>query len=684
VLRIDASTGLVTGCNRETVALLDVDVTGRAWQEVLQAPAPIPGLLADALPARVPVALPPLALAFGDGREVAVAIRHWPQQDCAWLLLEEIAPAGPDNPLPDVAPGDTLAVLGLGGMALDAEGGLAGLAVLMQEIRLGLAQILRQQDWAGMPAGTAITLVLKETGIDPAADIGRALLSHLQPLMVGRRGASVHLGMAEISQTRSPLAGLVAANQAMLVARSTAAPVLVAGERDLHFLAAQAIGSSGAFSPPLGEVSFESPASERTGKLQAPPVSALETGIDGYVDDNMEGAIDQAVFLANVDLPVAIIGPRGTGKLYIARVIHLEAGGAPDALVSIDCREFRGRQTALRHIASALDGEPGRTLVFKSPQLLHPEVQRKLARQLGSRVLADTDPPRYLPEGHYVGLFPDELDRMVRRGELDETLAGVFSGYPIRVPPLKDRGRAVLRWAHKILGQESSSRDRPVQGFTADAELALLQHDWPGNISELRQAISDAMDHTDKEWLTPVDLGLFATATPGARPASSPSHKPFLEAVDDALAASVNGLIEFDTLKPLGQWLDDEVVLAVLKRYRGDRRKAAGFLQTRTRNLGRWMPGIEAREDERGASRLWQEPRRLVQQWIGESPPMSASPQRVAQDMLLVRVKRQCMGMKVAARAKIMGVSTPTYHKRLQELEQDGTHQEAAEHGTTE
>jgi DNA-binding NtrC family response regulator len=368
--------------------------------------------------------------------------------------------------------------------------------------------------------------------------------------------------------------------------------------------------------------------------------------------------------------------------------------------VSIDCREFRGRQTALRHIASALDGEPGRTLVFKSPQLLHPEVQRKLARQLGSRVLADTDPPRYLPDGHHVGLFPDELDRMVRRGELDESLAGVFSGYPIRVPPLKDRGRAVLRWAHKILGQESSSRDRPVQGFTTDAELALLQHDWPGNISELRQAISDALDHTDKEWLTPVDLGLFATAPAGARPAG-PSHKPFLEAVEevseepaveasieqqlgDALAASVNGLIEFDTLKPLGQWLDDEVVLAVLKRYRGDRRKAAGFLQTRTRNLGRWMPGVEAREDERGASRLWQEPRRLVQQWISESPPMSAPPQRVAQDMLLARVKRQCMGMKVAARAKIMGVSAPTYHKRLQELEQGEIHQEASEHGTTE
>ena len=37
----------------------------------------------------------------------------------------------------------------------------------------------------------------------------------------------------------------------------------------------------------------------------------------------------------------------------------------------------------------------------------------------------------------------------------------------------------------------------------------MLQHDWPGNISEMRQCIVAAMDKTDKEWLTPVDLGIF-------------------------------------------------------------------------------------------------------------------------------------------------------------------------------
>ena len=52
------------------------------------------------------------------------------------------------------------------------------------------------------------------------------------------------------------------------------------------------------------------------------PAQGVDAALDGYVVDNMEGAVDQAAFLAKVDLPVAVIGARGTGKMYLARVVH--------------------------------------------------------------------------------------------------------------------------------------------------------------------------------------------------------------------------------------------------------------------------------------------------------------------------------------------------------------------------
>jgi len=417
-----------------------------------------------------------------------------------------------------------------------------------------------------------------------------------------------------------------------------------------------------------------------------PPLAeVVEPPAPGYVEDNMEGAIDQAVFLAGVDMPVAVIGPRGTGKLYVARVIHRESGAAPDRMSVIDCRELRGRREAQQRIARELERSRGRTLVFKSPQLLPAEVQQKLARQVSSRVLADASPPRALAQVRFVALFPDRLSHLERFGGLEPALASAFAGFPIEVPPLKERRRAILRWAHKILAQEAASRDRRLRGFTPDAEEAMLRHDWPGNISEMRQLIVQALDRSAKEWITPVDLGLFrglkadgAPQTPEQQAylasqlqpvAEEPAYLPTtLDELGVALGEALHTLLEQDALRPLGAWLDDELVLAACERYRGDTAAAARFLRTRSRNVQRWLPKILARDPERSASLLWQAPRRLVQAWVREAPLPAESPQDSLQAMLLAQVVRQCGERKVAERALIMGVSIPTFQKRLQEL----------------
>ena len=416
-----------------------------------------------------------------------------------------------------------------------------------------------------------------------------------------------------------------------------------------------------------------------------PAVQPIDYQLDGYVDDNLEGAIDQAIFLSRVDVPVAVIGPRGTGKLYVAKVIHQETGAPPDMLVAIDCREFRSRKEALNRIARELEKSAGKTLVFKSPHLMNPDAQLKLARQISSRILADTSPPRYVPAARFVALFPDDLDHLVQHGGLIEKLASVFAGYPILVPPIRDRKRAVLRWAHKILAQEAARRDRKIKGFTPDAEQAMLKYEWPGNISEMRQTIASALDKTTKEWLTPVDLGLFKGISPG-QASGVPDKRPFLQNVLDevpeeqaytptgldelgvALGEALHDMLELDSVKPLGTWLDDEVVLAVCERYRGNMPGAAQFLHTRARNISRWMPKILARDHDRSASSLWQVPRRLVKQWVKETAPLDQPPQQLVQAILMSHVVRQCDSMGLADRAGIMGVSTPTYQKRLHEI----------------
>ena len=214
----------------------------------------------------------------------------------------------------------------------------------------------------------------------------------------------------------------------------------------------------------------------------------------------------------------------------------------------------------------------------------------------------------------------------------------------------------------------------------------MLQHDWPGNITEMRQCIVDALDRTDKAWITPVDLGLYKgiRAEGGSR---DPETKPFLtildeqgasgeaytpstlETVEQALGEAVNNLVASGDVRPLGTWAEDDMVLAALDRYRGNPGKAAELLHTRSRNISRWLPKIEIREQDRNSYPLWQECRRLLREWVRELPLSEESPMERVQGRLLEQLQRCSADTSVAERAGILGVSVPTYHKRLREAD---------------
>lgn len=703
---IRVASGDILDCNDAAARLLGVpssSLKGQVWRQAISFETDSANVFEHALQAGRRVLLPPLVLCRSRGVESAMAGLCLPGHDSGqgavssvllWSLLDENQLPVPDT----LASSDTLAVLGVDLLRYDAHWGAHETASLMASIRGSLLEIVRSGDSVGLPVASSIIITLRDVDIEGARDICRAVLSHVHrqhtPVGSVTGDVRIYVGLARAAAGTSALATLLAANNALLQAQAIGAsePIRAATEDDHKRIAATAINHAGLFSETVISHAPDPEEAERPNVAvewslpdnPPPPVAPIEKDIEGYVVDNMEGAVDQAIFLAQLDIPVAIIGPAGTGKMYVARIIHEESDAASDMLVSIDCREFRSRGTAHKRIARELLQGEGKTLVFKSPHLMHAEVQLKLARQIASRTLADVSPPRYLPQLKLIALFPEKLEVLIRRGQLVAPLASAFAGYPINVPPIKDRKQAVLRWAHKILGQEGVNRDRDMKGYTPDAEQAMLQYDWPGNISEMRQCIHDALEKTDKDWLTPVDLGLFAGINSDGAPYLADS-KPFLatvaadesededyapsaeEALHVALGEAVHSLLELNMIKPLGAWLEDELVLAALDRYRGDLRQAGEFLHTKPRNISRWLPKIASREGDRNGSALWQKSHRLLREWVRESPQPADSPLTLLADNLMAHVNEQASGLGSASRARIMGVSTPTYLKRCRE-----------------
>jgi DNA-binding NtrC family response regulator len=837
-LSIDRVSGRVSAIDENAATLLGVEavaVLDWQWQDLLGGSAGADPALAPVIAAGVRCTLPPVMVRRPDGLLFIAGglLIPCPGGQLA-MTLRRLNDEVEDGLLEDLGSADTIAALGIeqGGVAL-GQGGADAVQGMM-DVRSSLVDLLRARDMVGLPVGSALTVILRDTDIEGAQDVSRALLSHLRSTLQApgedSGGLQLYVGLAQVGSGRGETAldALLAANRALSQARhgSNRELIRVAQDEDAASVGARAVCANGVFSDnrpglaqrrflarlldtladrrdseelpwaavelllrqegisavaiyrrrrddvfdfvmggvhgalPVRELSEDRmPQSFRDSRRRvdrdyleqihpieqdrsdpqiqplmvrdnvlgyliletesagafrpdiaamhalaealsalkgwrenpatsmprpAPVITPLETGIEGYVGDNMEGAVDQAMFLARLDVPIAIIGPRGTGKMYVARIIHQESGAPPDMLVDIDCREFHSRKQAEARIAQELREAEGKTLVFKSAHLMNADAQVKLARQISTRTLADVSPPQYLPRVKLIALFPDDLEKLVRWDRLTPQLASAFGGYPIHVPPIRDRRQAVLRWAHKILGQECALRERYVRGFTPDAEQAMLQHDWPGNISEMRRCIVDALEKTDKEWLSPVDLGIFKGINPDQTPIATEA-RPFLsmtaeetepednytpsafEALDVALGEAVNNLLARNSIRPLGAWLEDEVVLAVCDRYGNDLRGAADFLHTRPRNISRWLPKIQSREEQRAGSNLWQEPRRLVRDWIREAPQLPEPPLQLIENVLMGHVLEQGQELSVADRARIMGVSVPTYHKRLQE-----------------
>ena len=692
-LHLDIDSGRIAECNELAAGLLGEDVAtlrGRPWRDLLCSKGAAEEL-EHAICAGVRCTLVPFILRRAQLPDVVVGGMVLPAASAVSLLLWPLLDQGLRLP-EDIVPADVIAVLGIEQLATARSGAAADRGALIQEIRSSLFGILRNRDHIAQPVDGSVVLVLKAVSLDDGQDICRALLSHLHSgsALNQQQLAQIRLsvGLAAMSSHPTALDTLLAANNALLRLQYSegSGRIRVASADDGHYLSRLAANPYALFSgsPALSFSSVRSAGVDPGTTNNTVPMEGapLERGIEGYVVDNMEGAVDQAIFLANLDIPIAIIGASGTGKLYIAKIIQQQSLAAGDALVVMDCREFRSRGDANKRIAAALENSAGKTLVFKSPQLMSQEVQIKLARQLSSRTLADVSPPRYLPKNQLVALFPDELERLMAQGKLTPQLASVFGGYPIHIPPIRDRKQAVLRWAHKMLEQEGRQRQRNMRGFTPDAEQAMLVHDWPGNITEMRQCITDALDKTDKDWITPVDLGLFK----GIRAEGAPYQSeplPFLsalqreeqqddsyvpssmDALDLALGEAVNNLVAGNRLRPLGIWAEDDMVLAALDRYREDRSKAALLLHTRARNISRWLPKIRARDEQRNSLPLWQDCRRLLREWIRESPLADDSPLVQVQGLLLAHVERHTGATTVTQRAGILGVSVPTYHKRL-------------------
>jgi len=235
--------------------------------------------------------------------------------------------------------------------------------------------------------------------------------------------------------------------------------------------------------------------------------------------------------------PILILGETGTGKGLLARAIH-EAGprragpfvavncaAIPETLLEAELFGFeRGAFTDAHHAKAGLFHTAHRGTLFLDEIGLLPEnLQAKLLTVLEDRAVRRLGSTRTEAVDVWViSATSEDLKAGARRPRFREELYHRLAVVTLRLPPLRERGKDILKLAEHFLAHTCTEYGLAPKTLAEDARAALVAYRWPGNVREVANVMERVALLTDAPVLTAHRLEL---AAPPGRPASPPQGR---------------------------------------------------------------------------------------------------------------------------------------------------------------
>ncbi|HEX9003493.1 MAG TPA: sigma-54 dependent transcriptional regulator [Blastocatellia bacterium] len=229
---------------------------------------------------------------------------------------------------------------------------------------------------------------------------------------------------------------------------------------------------------------------------------------------------EQARRVIAAESPVLIQGETGTGKTVLAQWLHYNGPRADEAFVDLNCAglsrdlletelfghekgAFTGAATSktglleVAHRGTVFLDEIGDMDMQIQPKLLT-VLEEKRFRRVGEVRDRQVD-IRLIAATH------QDLNHLVREKKFRSDLYFRISTIPLTVPSLRDRIEDIPLLARYLLERIAADLGRSAS-LSPEAEKALQDYSWPGNIRELRNALERAVLLSEGEVLGRHDL----------------------------------------------------------------------------------------------------------------------------------------------------------------------------------
>ena len=227
--------------------------------------------------------------------------------------------------------------------------------------------------------------------------------------------------------------------------------------------------------------------------------------------------------ISATDASVLITGENGTGKDVLAGEIHRRSDRSLKPLVCVDAgalTETLFESELFGHVKGAFtdahadhigkfEQADGGTLFLDEIGNIPPHLQAKLLRAIQNRAVTRVGDTKTIPvDIRLICATNKNLEQMVRDGEFREDLYYRINTMHLHLPALRERTDEVVPLAQMFISKYAEKYRRLVSGLTQEAEEALKNQYWSGNIRELQNCIEKAVIMSDGETLGIDDLQL--------------------------------------------------------------------------------------------------------------------------------------------------------------------------------
>lgn len=265
--------------------------------------------------------------------------------------------------------------------------------------------------------------------------------------------------------------------------------------------------------------------------------------------------------VAPTQMTVLINGESGSGKEYIARLIHEKSKRKNGPFIAVDCGAIPKELAASEffgHVKGAFTGAvsdktgyfvsaSGGTIFLDEIGNLSYEIQVQLLRALEERKVKPVGSNKEIEfDVRIISATNENLKKAVTEGRFREDLYHRLNEFSLRALSLRERPEDIIVFANHFLSQSNEELGKNVIGFEDKVIRIFKKYPWPGNLREMRNVIKRATLLCKSSFISENDIPaeLLACSENTPEDFSSRREKNELELIKEALAKCNNNKSE--------------------------------------------------------------------------------------------------------------------------------------------